>query len=351
MRRDSLRDRRGAAVIYEQVLAADSGNVEALEFRGSHLYESGDFEGAVGTFTELESLDLERDLEDFDVQMETALYYFRFGEALAQLGRTDEAIGRYEEALGLNQSHLPSLEAVAPLYVASEEWPKASKSLKQILQLTGGQGEPARLARVYANLGIVEHRQGSAEKAARRFDKALELAPNDVTALLGYAEILLARKDWPNLLNAYNNIIYHAQDRDEFIHAYLMKGFVLDTQMSLADKAAQHYEKCLTFDPAQPVALLRLSELALRQDDWERATSLVARALGATADPIEPGILAHLHLAEAAARSTAGDVEAMERALETAKGRDEDLDTALGETKGDAGALRTLLQERLKGGL
>ena len=74
-------------------------------------------------------------------------------------------------------------------------------------------------------------------------------------ALLGTAGVLFARGEWNNLLNIYNNIIYHAQEPYRVIEAYLAKGFVLDSKMNLPDKAAQHYQKSLDYDPAQPTAL------------------------------------------------------------------------------------------------
>ena len=128
--------------------------------------------------------------------MDQSLHYFNFGEALRRLDRIGESITRYEQALKLNRSHLPTLEAVGPLYANAKRWDDANQVFRQILQLTGGQGEPSRLARVYTCLGQVEHAQGNTQKAIRRFDKALEIQPNDIDALNGYACVLYEMKDW-----------------------------------------------------------------------------------------------------------------------------------------------------------
>ena len=173
---------------------------------------------------------------------------------------------------------------MGPLYVEMKSWDAANRTFRQVLQLTGGQGDPARLARVYSCLGTVEQAQGNVAKAVQRFKKALELQPNDVDALRGYACVLYSQKDWNNLLNSSNNIMYHAKDKGAFIDAYLMKGFVLDVHMALSDKAAQHYEKSLSFDPSHPIALLRLAEIALRKDEWDRALSYASRALSVGGD-------------------------------------------------------------------
>ena len=311
---DQLRDRNGAATIYDSVLAIDKDNIQALEFKGDFLFKNNDLEAAVRVFEAIDALGIERDLDDFDEQMEQSLYCFRFGEALRRLSRTQEAIVRYEQALSLNGSHLPTLEAVGPLYVAEQRFDDASKVFRQVLQLTGGQGDPERLARVYAALGTVEHAQGNSEKAVRRFNKALELQPNDIEALQGYACVLYERADWNNLLTTYNNIIYHAKERDAFVKAYLMKGFVLDSHMSLADKAGQHYEKSLSFDAANPYALLRLGELALRKDEWDRAASFAGRAL-AIGENVTQELKALLHAVAAVAAKETGRVDELETAF------------------------------------
>lgn len=344
---DHLRDRKGASGIYEEVLKLDPANPTALEFKGDHLYKSDDLVGAVKVFEALEALDIERDLDDFDIQMDQALYYFRFGEALRRLQRGEDAVFRYEQALKLNGSHLPSLEAVGPLYVTVENWDKASRVFRQVLQLTGGQGDPARLARVYACLGKVEHAQGNPEKAARRFNKALELQPNAIDALQGHARLLYERGDWNNLLTTYNSVIYHAKEREAFIDAYLMKGFVLDTHMSLPDKAAQHYEKSLSFDATNPLALLRLGELALRKDDWDRAASFAGRAL-AIGTVKDQEVCAMLHCLAAIAAVQTGRVDELETAQEAIKNLETTFGTEVGKLGADAGKLHGLLRTHLK---
>lgn len=345
-RLEQLRDRRGAAEIFDEILKLEPRNVGALEFKGDYLFQQDDLEGAVAIYETIDGLNIERDLDDFDVQMEQSLYCFRFGEALRRMGRTQAAVERYEEALKLNGSHLPSLEAIGPLYVAESRFNDASRVFRQVLQLTGGQGEPGRLAKVYALLGTVEHAQGNSEKAMRRFNKALELQPNDIDALQGYACVLYERADWNNLLTTYNNIIYHAKDRNAFVKAYLMKGFVLDSHMSLADKAGQHYEKSLSFDAANPSALLRLGELALRKDEWDRASSFAGRAL-AIGDNVTADLSALLNAVLAVAAKETGRVDELEQAFDGIRAATSDFATEAAKMGPSGDGLHELLRKQL----
>ncbi|MFT5459261.1 MAG: tetratricopeptide (TPR) repeat protein, partial [Myxococcota bacterium] len=249
-------------------------------FMASHLYDAGRHEEALGVCERLAPRIAEGvDADDFDVRMELSNFHFSFGEMLRGADRGGDALVQYGHALEYNPSHLPSLEAVGPLHTAAEEWKAAERVYRQLLQLTGGHGDRERVAGTYTELGIVERALGNGSKAYKRFNKALELHPNHVGALKGMALILEDRADWSNLLNIYNNIIYHATHPQDVIDAYMTKGRILDDHMARPDKAAQHYQRSLDFDANQPRAYLRLAELAMRRDDFASASRLAENGL------------------------------------------------------------------------
>jgi tetratricopeptide (TPR) repeat protein len=328
------------------MLAEQPDCPEALRFQCAYLFETGAWADAASLFERLEPLEAARDMTDFDDQMEMAQFYFRFGETLRALDRTTDAVARYERTLELNQTHLPSLEAIGPIYIEMGEWEKADATLRKLLQLTGGQGDPAFLARIYTQLGHVQRHLGDLDKAQKRFNKALELRPNDVPALLGLAGILFERKEWNALLNVYNNVIFHARERADVVDAYLAKGFVLDRKMNLPEKAADHYRKSLNFDASEPRALLRLAELSLRKGTWSEASTLVDQALAV--ETLDPPLKASLLLARGITRLMAEDLEAARTALLDAGQCDPLVSEALGVTDPtSASEILAVLGERL----
>ncbi len=308
MRLDMNRDRAAASAIYDRLLELEPEHHEALRFRAEFLYEAGSYAQAATIYDKLEPQESKRDVEDFDEQVDVAMFYYRSAEALRRSGRGADAMARYERALTLNPTHLPSLEAVGPMYTEAGQWQRADKVFKQVLQLTGGHGNNEQLASVYANLGIVELNLGQPDKARKRFSKALELRANEVLALRGLATVLFQANDWNNLLNIYNNIIYHTQEPADVVDAYVAKGFVLDARLQLPEKAAQHYEKGLAFDGNQPVTLLRLAELALRRQDWPEAASIADRGLMIA--PVGVAVRGCLLLVKAIAFQACGDIDA-----------------------------------------
>ena len=305
IQRDSMQDKAAAAESFEKAQALEPGHEESLRFLADYAYRRENLDAAVVYFTELEKKSEDWDLDDFDEKVEVAQFYFQFATALLRLGRTEQGRGKLERALELNPSHLPSLRAVGPLWMEAKDWNKAQDAYRQVLQLIGGSGNSAELSEAYTCLGEVELALGKTEKAKKRFNKALEIQENDVRALRGAAQVLFQRQEWSTLLNHYNNIIYHAKKPIYVIEAYLTKGFVLDVHMSLADKAAQHYEKSLTFDPGQLQALLRLGELAIRRGDFAAAASLSERGLAVEAE--DSSMKAKLRLVKAIAAQATGD--------------------------------------------
>lgn len=339
-------DRDAAAVFYSRALEHQPDNEAALRFMARHLFESGRFDEALPICERLAPMvENDQDLDDFDIRMELAQFYYYYAEMLRLADHEVRSIGQYERALQLNPTYIASLEAVGPLYKATAQWKKALGVFRQLLQLSGGQGERHKVAGTYTNLGLVERALGNAEQAKKRFNKALEIDPNHVEALKGMALLLEDREDWSNLLNIYNNIIYHATIAEDVIDAYMTKGRVLDDHMSRPDKAAQHYQRSLDFKADQPGALLRLAELAMRRDAYQEAGELAAKGTKLAAYE-SAKVRALLLMCEAAARKDARrDDEAvtlMASAIQT--GGCKDMPNGL---LGDLEALRQYIKDQL----
>ncbi len=346
---EARHDKEAAASFFNQLLALKPDHEEALRFMASHLFEAGRFDEALPICERLEpAVERGQDLDDFDTRMELASFYFYMAEMLKLQLEDERAIPRYERALQLNPTHLATLQAIGPLYMEFEHWAKAEKVYRQLLQLSGGQGDREQVASTYTNLGLVERQLGRHEKAYKRFNKALEFHPNHVGALKGMALVQEDRGSWSDLLNVYNQIICHATEPEDVKQAYMTKGRILDDQMQRQDKAAQHYQRSLDFDANQPVAYLRLAELAMRRDAYQEASHLAERGIAALLVDDEVDVRPQLLLVKACALQDAGHAGDAERMLAEAVDGDPDLSKELGDTPlADLDSVRQVLKARL----
>jgi len=347
-----LGDIEGAAQTWHMVLAIDKSHAEALAYLSEHMYQAGDFNGAIPLYAERELQSDSWDLDDFDEQIEISLFYYHYASALVNVGDSELAKERLVKALDLNPSHLPSLIALGPLQIASGEWKKAEQIYRQLLKHTGGTGDKELLASTYAHLGRVEYALGKTDKAAKRFKKALGLEPNSVPAMLGMAELQFESEDWNGLFNSYNTVIRYASDPGAVIKAYVVKGHVLDVAMNLPDKAAQHYQKAWHYykksneatangglSSLAENALLRLTEMAIRMDSWEDAIGILKDN---QADQYSDNV--GLALAKAVAEGMSGDEGGGDESLAAVKSMDSDLKKSIGKAKAGSDKVRGLLQ-------
>ncbi len=342
-------DRDAGARVYRQVLELAPFDEPALKFLASYLYDTGRMDEALGVYDVLEPMMSREEPDDFDGRIEMTNFLYRYGELLRRVGRLDEAMIRFERALGLNSGHLATLEAVAPLYADRGDLVASEKAYRQLLQLMGGRGERAKIAGAYTQLGMVERRLGHDDKALKRFEKAIDVFPSYAPALKGLALIHEGRGDWSNALTVYNAIIGGAaRTPEEVVDAYMTKGRLLDERMSRPDKAQQHYERSLEFEDNQPVAYLRLAELAMRRDEYAQAGQWCETALHLNDQVAVGKVRALLLLGVAAGLTISENDEQAKSAIEEALGLDPAISESLADPPlSDIERLRLAIHSRL----
>lgn len=282
---DQVLDREGAASLFERLIRIAPDNAAALQFFVGYYVDREDWAAALPVFERYESTVDAMDTEDDDARIEITAYHYKFGVVLGHNGEAARALARFERALVLSPTHLPSLEASAPHWHDAGNWEKARDTLRTILRLRGGSGDAAQLNHLYLRLGQAELKVGDVTNAQKRFKKIIDQSPNHVDAMIGLAEIHRLTEDWNSLLSTYNSIIKYAKDPDQVIHAYMIKGDVLEQKLQFTDKAVLHYEKVLMYDKSNVDAMTRLGQIALRKADAPRARDLAERAVLAARGP------------------------------------------------------------------
>ncbi len=292
IRLDHLLDREGAAADFRKAVEINPAEPSAQAFFVDYDFDTERWTSARPMFEAYERTVAQRDVDDEDIREEVTSYYYKFGRVLAALGDEAESIRRFEQALALTPSHIPSLEEIAPRYFARKDWNAAAEAYKTILRLRGGAGDPEQIISLNLQLGLAELEMSKIDSAQKRFKKVLELNPNHVGGLKGIARIYYLREDWNSLLSTYNNIIKYARDPDEVVGAYMTKGDVLDEKLGFPDKAGLHYEKVLSYEKAltdsqKARAMRRLAELAWKRGDAPIAGSWADRAITTSRQPID----------------------------------------------------------------
>jgi len=163
-----------------------------------HLYRAeGDFEALARTLEALARREHLDPSERAAAWCELGVVYVR------QLDRADDAVGAFEEALGLDPGNVPSARALAELYEQRGDRERLVATWEREAAAKVDKGRRVWLGN---RIGAARHELGDAEAASRAYQEALELDPSSVQALRGLVAVTRELGDYHTLAKALEQL-------------------------------------------------------------------------------------------------------------------------------------------------
>lgn len=155
---------------------------------------------------------------------------------LDEIGRNDEALTQYNEALANAKGDTEILYSLERLYLKK-------------LALTPNDAE------LNANIGAIKQAQGDFESALSYYGKAEKLNPSNVTTRLNVGTLFQQRKEYQKALQSYDSVLTLYPNN---VQAMLYKAQAY-TEMGDQKSAMVWYRKVLSADPANSIARAELN--------------------------------------------------------------------------------------------
>lgn len=180
------------------------------------------------------------------------------------LGRPDDAVRAFRDALALDPKHAAAHRGLARVY-------EAAGHTDALLDATEAEVDAAGRAdqlRRYGDLAAAWHELARADRAAACWQKLLALEPRSIPALQGLARALRAAERWPELVAAQRALRELLVEPPARIELLLELAGVLEDRLDDADRAVAAYHEVTALDPDHRgalYALARLHDLAGRQ--------------------------------------------------------------------------------------
>jgi len=206
------------------------------------------------------------------------------GNAYERLGRYTEAIGAFERALNLDPGFVAVRLELGKLYTQVGRPADAYRHMaRAVAQLPG-------FSPALNGLGIALATMGRHNEALDAFLRALALDPNNTMAMhnigLQYTKLGWNKK----AEKKFQTVIKKAPG---YLPAYFALGAVYE-KTGEADKEAKCYQEAAARDAKSPVPHLRMAELYIRQNKWDKALEEAKKAQsligGAARSPIALGL-------------------------------------------------------------
>ncbi len=272
---EHLDDLDGALDRLKRVLSLAPRHLPALASL-ARLYERhGRWEELLETYR--------RELKTTPPGAAAAALRMKMGElAERQLGRPEEALVLYREAVEAHPTHGPARRALERGLEATGKWAELVTILEQGIPLLESKAERARTA---SRIGeILEGPLHEEAKALANYERALTEEPQYGPALDGRARLLASARQAPRLADALDAEAQNAPEPAIAIATFSREAVIRRDELNDTRGAIRCYEAVLTRDPRNLGALLALEALYLRERVWDRAAAICTALDGVLAD-------------------------------------------------------------------
>jgi len=237
-----------AEVAYDDVLAVDPENIDALHFLGVIAYQRGEH----GRAEKLISRALSRNASN-------APAYNNLGNALGAQGKLDAAIACYRQALALQPGYADAWVNLGATFRAKGEVEKAVQFYHHALSLAPD------IPMTHCNLGNALAQQGKLDDAVACLRKALALKPDFVEALCSLGNVLRNQDRLDESMDCLNKALALKPD---FAEAY---DHLSNTLIGLGrpQEAEESYRRALVLRPDSAELKLGCSLVRLLLGDYE----------------------------------------------------------------------------------
>ncbi len=172
------------------------------------------------------------------------------GLSLLKVGKDDEAIKCFVQALALNELHDETQHRLAVLYLKKQMYGAAAALFKRLL-------ESSENPVYYSHLGLALYKQSSFEEAKNAYQRAVELDPERAPRFVSLAQVYKALGQFEHSVVALNKALEIEKDNIDF----LLLLASIQVELKNYQEAREVLEKILEITPKNIDAVTMLKDL------------------------------------------------------------------------------------------
>jgi tetratricopeptide (TPR) repeat protein len=191
------------------------------------------------------------------------------------LGRTDEAVRCYRDALALDATHTPLLQSFGKLLTAQQDW--LGLVSMHLAEASAG-GSSAKRAAAHARAAeILEQRLRRPAEAALHHEQALALVPGFPASFKALVRLYTQSGQYRELVEIYERAIDDTPSVEWKIAHLFNVGALWEEALGDGAQAAHAYQRILDLQPGNLGALHALERVLEKTGQYDRLVSCLER--------------------------------------------------------------------------
>ncbi|HEY5926450.1 MAG TPA: tetratricopeptide repeat protein [Kofleriaceae bacterium] len=205
--------------------------------------------------------------------------YVELGTVLAErLGRPDDAVEAFRDALALDGKHVPAFQGLAKVYQTTGQ----TEALLEASEAEVDATTAAEQVRRFPDIAAAWHELARLDRAIATWQKLLALDPRNIDGQKGLVRALRDDEQWAELalaLRAQNKLTVEPFER---VAVLLELADLLENRLANAESAISTYREVLSIDTHNRAALDALARLYDRAGQWQPALDILQRLAAET---------------------------------------------------------------------
>ena len=273
---EQIEDQERSLDAYLAITDLDDNHVPALEAL-ARLYERmDDPANAIDYMTRVADLTV-----DGGQKVDS---FYRIGIQLQEkLGDTYQARAKFEQAIDLDPTHTPTLEALRKIAIDESDWDLATRYLDMEQQNTE---TPRARAKLLVELGRIRWEMlDEQEIAIEAYQLAHQADPDNEDAALPLARYYMDNERWQEAAPLTDMLVGKAakKEREEQLDLYMMHGEV-EAHIGRYDEALRAYQAAHKLDLTNQAAIRGLADVNFELRDWAGALTNYQKVLTSLGD-------------------------------------------------------------------
>jgi tetratricopeptide (TPR) repeat protein len=266
--RQDLKDVGKAIEHYEKAFKSDSTSMEAGEALAELYRENGRWDDANKIFEHFSE-------SAGAMKKEKALELFlRYGEASLKMNDLDKAKRAFSKAREIDPKDGYCLERYAHTMFEMKDWKAANAAYADYLLRFSDTLEKSDKVAMTMCVATCCKELDELPRALEMLGKAVEIDPDHLPAYRMKVAIHEKRQEWEETVQNIRNVMEYVNDAERF-DLLIRAGDILKDRLGDDEKASKSYGSALEIRPDHRATLLKLVQLYMKLEKWQKVVEVV----------------------------------------------------------------------------